>query len=89
YVEALVGPDTVDTMPIETLEAMRDHGTVEATLETGVQEARELFDKARAAGVDLDDAFATLEREGVEKFAASFEELIGGLEGKREQLARA
>lgn len=89
YVEALVGPHTVNTMPMETLEAMQAHGSVEATLESGVEEARALFDELREAGVDLDDAFATLEREGVEKFAASFRDLIGEIESKREQLARA
>ncbi|MCP9490006.1 MAG: transaldolase [Solirubrobacteraceae bacterium MAG38_C4-C5] len=89
YVEALVGPDTVNTMPIETLEAMQDDGTVEATLETGVEQARALFEELREAGVDLDDAFATLEREGVEKFAASFRDLIDEISSKREQLARA
>ena len=89
YVEALVGPDTVNTMPIETVEAMQAHGIVEATLETGVDEARALFEKLREAGVDLDDAFATLEREGVEKFAASFRDLIDEIASKREQLARA
>lgn len=89
YVEALVGPHTVNTMPMETLEAMQAHGSVEATLESGVEEARALFDELREAGVDLDDAFATLEREGVEKFEASFRDLIGEIESKREQLARA
>jgi transaldolase len=89
YVEALVGPHTVNTMPMETLEAMQARGIVEATLETGVEEARALFDELREAGVDLDDAFATLEREGVEKFEASFRDLIGEIESKREQLARA
>ena len=89
YVEALVGPHTVNTMPMETLEAMQDGGIVEATLETGVDEARAMFEQLREAGVDLDDAFATLEREGVEKFETSFRELIEEIAGKREQLARA
>ncbi len=89
YVEALVGPHTVNTMPMETLEAMQAGGIVEATLETAVDEARALFERLREAGVDLDDAFATLEREGVEKFEASFGELIDEIAGKREQLARA
>ena len=89
YVEALVGPHTVNTMPMETLKAMQDRGIVEATLETGVDEARTLFERLREAGVDLDDAFATLEREGVEKFEDSFRELIDEIASKREQLARA
>ncbi len=89
YVEALVGPHTVNTMPMETLEAMQEDGIVEATLETGVDEARALFERLHEAGVDVDDAFATLEREGVEKFEASFRDLIDEIAGKREQLARA
>jgi transaldolase len=89
YVEALVGPHTVNTMPMDTLEAMQDRGIVQATLETGIEEARALFDELREAGVDLDDAFATLEREGVEKFEASFRDLIDEIASKREQLTRA
>ncbi len=89
YVESLVGPDTVNTMPIETVEAMQDHGTVEATLQTGVDEARALFEELREAGVDLDDAFATVEREGIEKFQASFRDLIDEISAKREQVAQA
>ena len=89
YVESLVGPHTVNTMPMDTLEAMQDRGIVEDTLETGVDEARALFERLGEAGVDLEDAFATLEREGVEKFEASFRELTDEISSKREQLARA
>lgn len=76
YVEELIGPDTVDTMPRETIAAFRDHGRVEDTLEQGVDEAEHTFQRFAAAGVDYDDIVATLELEGVTKFAASYAELL-------------
>jgi transaldolase len=89
YVEELIGPDTVNTMPLETIEAFQDHGVVADTLEEGVDEARALLDELARAGVDYDDVTDTLEREGVQKFADSFEELLEGIRAKREQLAAA
>jgi transaldolase len=89
YVEELIGPETVNTMPLETIEAFQDHGEVRLTLEEGIDEARELFDRLAAVGVDYDDVIDTLEREGVEKFADSFRELIDGVEAKRSELVRA
>ncbi len=82
YVEELVGPDVVNTMPLETVRAFQDHGEVRDTLEQGVVEAQELLDELAAAGVDYDDVIETLEREGVQKFADSFAELLAGIEGK-------
>jgi transaldolase len=89
YVEELIGPETVNTMPKETIEAFQDHGRVALTLEQGLDEARKLFRDLQAAGIDYDDVIATLEREGVEKFADSFRELLEGIEAKRRQLAPA
>jgi transaldolase len=89
YVEELIGPETVNTMPKETVEAFQDHGEVGLTLEQGIDEARALFRKLAEIGVSYDDISETLEREGVEKFAASFRELIEGIEEKRKQLAPA
>jgi transaldolase len=89
YVEELIGPETVNTMPKETIEAFQDHGEVELTLERGMDEARALFRKLAEIGVDYDDVTETLEREGVEKFADSFRELIEGIEEKRKQLVSA
>jgi transaldolase len=89
YVEELIGPETVNTMPKETIEAFQDHGRVELTLERGMDEARALFRKLAEIGVDYADVTDTLEREGVEKFADSFRELIEGIEEKRKQLAVA
>src|ERR687892_390617 len=87
YVEELIGPETVNTMPLETVEAFQDHGIVRGhTLLEGVDEARALFDELAAAGVDYDDVVETLEREGVEKFADSFKQLLDGIEAKRAAL---
>jgi transaldolase len=82
YVEELVGPETVDTMPIETINAFVDHGRVTRRLDSGVEQARRIFEQFKAAGIDYDDVTATLEREGVEKFADSFAELIEGVKAK-------
>ncbi len=89
YVEQLVGPDTVDTMPRETIEAMLDHGKVEATLDGDVDAARQLLEDLKAAGIDYDDVVDTLEKEGVKKFADSFKELFSDIETKRDQLVTA
>ncbi|HEV8602544.1 MAG TPA: transaldolase [Gaiellaceae bacterium] len=89
YVEELIGPETVNTMPKETIEAFQDHGRVALTLEEGLGEARRLFDELVQAGVDYDDVTETLEREGVQKFSDSFAELIEGIKAKRSALVSA
>ncbi|HZE28822.1 MAG TPA: transaldolase [Gaiellaceae bacterium] len=89
YVEELIGPETVDTMPEETIEAFQDHGEVALTLERDVDEARRVFERIAEAGVDYDDVVATLEREGVDKFADSFKELLDGVRSKRGELVSA
>ena len=89
YVEELIGPQTVDTMPEETIEAFQDHGEVAPTLEQGVDEAKRVFEEIQQAGVDYDDVTDTLEREGVEKFADSFAELLEGIRAKSGELAAA
>ncbi|HWE80262.1 MAG TPA: transaldolase [Gaiellaceae bacterium] len=88
YVEELIGPDTVNTMPLETLEAFRDHGEVRAdTIKEDVEAAHELLAALAAAGVDYEDLVATLETEGVQKFSDAFDELIEGIEARRGELA--
>ena len=87
YVEELVGPDTVNTMPFETIDAFQDHGVVKDTLTEGIGEARELLDELAAAGVDYDDVTDALEREGVEKFSDSYASLLEGIDAKRAVLA--
>jgi len=89
YVEELIGSDTVNTMPEETIRAYQDHGDPEPRLAEALEEARAVFDGLKAAGVDYDDVTDTLEREGVEKFAASFEDLLASLRAKQESLAVA
>jgi len=87
YVEELAGPETVDTMPEETIQAFQDHGVVAETLTKGVDAARALFQDLRQAGIEYDDVVLTLEEEGVKKFADSFEELMDGIRVKRGELA--
>ena len=89
YVEELIGPDTVNTMPQETIEAFQDHGEVEERLTRGIGEAQRVFQKLEAAGVDYADVTDTLEREGVEKFAESFEELLDGIRKTSRELVTA
>ena len=89
YVEELIGADTVNTMPEETIDAYQDHGHPRARLREGLAQAHRLFSELAAAGVDYDDVTETLEREGVEKFSVSFEELLSALDEKRRALAPA
>jgi transaldolase len=90
YVEELIGPETVDTMPVETVHAFQDHGEVRGdTVMEDVGGAHKLFDDLAKVGVDYDDVTETLELEGVQKFADSFEELLEGVRAKRGELAAA
>jgi transaldolase len=86
YVESLIGPATVNTMPEETVHAFQDHGRVARTLDQDVEEAHEVFRQVAEAGVDYDDVVATLEREGVDKFSESFAELLDGIRAKSGEL---
>jgi transaldolase len=86
YVEELIGPDTVNTMPFETIDAFQDHGVVRETLTEGVDEARALLQELEAAGIEYDDVTETLEREGVQKFSDSFASLLEGIDAKRAAL---
>jgi transaldolase len=89
YVEELIGPETISTMPEETIRAFQDHGRVEPRLESDLDEAQYLFNKLYAAGVDYDDVVATLERKGIENFVASINELLRSIAEKRRRLANA
>ena len=86
YVDSLIGPDTVNTLPDDTLEAFDDHGTVARTVDTGLDEAREVMDRLAAVGVDIDDVTRVLENEGVAAFEKSFDELLDALATKAETL---
>ncbi len=83
YVEELIGPETVNTMPAETIAAFQDHGVVRDTLAQDVDVAEALLEDLAAVGVDYDDVVATLESEGVQKFADSFTALLTGIDAKR------
>jgi transaldolase len=90
YVEELIGPHTVNTMPEETIRAFQDHGEVRGdTVLEGWDDAHDVFAKLEAVGVDYDDVVETLELEGVQKFADSFAELMDGVKAKRGELAAA
>jgi transaldolase len=89
YVEELIGPETISTMPEETIRAFQDHGRVSARLESDLDEAHHLFNKLYAAGVDYEDVVATLERAGIEKFVASVEQLLDQIRAKRDTLSAA
>jgi transaldolase len=89
YVEELIGSMTVNTMPEETIRAFQDHGKVALTLEQGIDEAKQLLADLEQAGIDYDDVTDTLEREGVEKFADSFGELLEGIRAKSGELVPA
>jgi transaldolase len=84
YVDALIGPDTVNTIPDATLESFDDHGTVARTIDADVDDARAVLEGLAAVGVDLADATQVLEDEGVAAFSKSFDELIGVLQTKAE-----
>jgi transaldolase len=82
YVDELIGPDTVNTMPIETVRAFQDHGTVRPALADGLEEAERVLERLEAVGVSYDEIVDTLEAEGVQKFVDSFAELKTGIDNK-------
>jgi len=79
YIEALIGPDTVNTAPLETLEAYRDHGEPKARLEQDVDKARALLERLPELGISIDDVTRQLEDDGVDKFAKPFDKLMDTL----------
>lgn len=88
YVENLVGPDTVNTMPKSTVEDVKDHAEIRASIEEGVEEARQLLGALEEAGIHYEDVTDVLEKEGVQKFSDSFDELIEEIEQQTGKLAR-
>ena len=90
YVEELIGPETVNTMPLETIKAFQDHGEVRGdTVLDGIDDARALIEQLREAGVDYDQVVELLEAEGVQKFADAFEQIVESIRAKRSSLAAA
>lgn len=89
YVEALIGPDTIDTMPPQTYEAYKDHGRPAVRIEDDLDQAEEAFAALAAAGIDFSEITARLEREGVEKFRRSYDALLAALAEKRRRVGSA
>lgn len=83
YVEALIGPDTVNTLTLETLNAYRDHGRPAARLEEGIAQARDVLDRLHTSGIDVEKLSDRLEEEGIRKFIRAFDGLIESIERKR------
>jgi transaldolase/glucose-6-phosphate isomerase len=86
YVDGLIAPHTVNTMPLETLEAFIDHGTVRRTADQGADDARERFDEAPRLGVDIQAIVDELQNEGVSLFRQSFDALLAVVDRKRSEL---
>lgn len=80
YVDNLIGDDTVNTLPEDTIAAFEDHGTLARTVDIDAGAAQQVIDDLEAVGIDLEDVGRTLGTEGVDKFNASFEHLIGSLD---------
>jgi transaldolase len=89
YVDDLIGPHTVNTMPRPTIAAFLDHGTVARTIDRDVAAAYKTMTDLAAAGIDMQAVTAQLEDEGIASFAKSYESLLAGVDAKRSQLAGA
>ncbi len=87
YVDNLIGPNTINTMPDKTIAAFLDHGTVRRTVDEGVDEAERTLEELAAVGVDVEEVSRTLEEEGAAAFSKSFDELIQALSDKSHELA--
>ena len=87
YVDPLIGPHTVNTLPPDTIEATLDHGKPALTIREDVAAAKQVFTDLRQAGIEIDDVTAKLLRDGVDAFIKSFDQLLENLEAKRAQLA--
>ena len=87
YVDSLIGPDTVTTLPEATIAVFEDHGTIARTIDSGVAHAQAVMDRLAEVGVDMDDVGRTLEDQGVGSFHQSFAHVLQALEHKARQLA--
>jgi transaldolase len=86
YVDPLIGPHTVNTMPVKTLDAFRDHGVIAQTVTQGVDEAQAVFSQLAELGIQMGQVADELEVDGVKKFADSYNELLAEIEQKRREL---
>lgn len=86
YAEELIGPDTVDTMPLETIKNFRDHGIVKNTIENDLEGAKKTLDELEKNGIHYDQVTKQLQDEGVQKFIDSFHQLFAGIKSKKQAL---
>ena len=84
YVEALIGPKTVNTIPMETLEAFRDHGEVQSRLEEDMDKAASTLEQIQQAGINLEDITKKLEAEGIEKFIKPYDKMLEAIEKQKQ-----
>ena len=87
YVETLIGPDTINTMPLKTMDAFRDHGVVRETLTADVDEARRVLAEADRLGLDLPGVTSALVTDGVKQFVDAADKLFKAVDGKRQQFS--
>jgi len=87
YVDTLIGPETVNTVPPQTYDAFKDHGTVELTLEQGVDAAGDLIATLASHGIDMDTVTTKLQKDGLDAFVSSFDTLLDAISAKREALS--
>ena len=87
YVDTLIGPETVNTVPPQTLKAFLDHGTVAPTLEAGLDEAKHVFERLKQLGISFKEITDELTQEGVKSFADSFHSLLSAVENERKKFA--
>ena len=86
YVEPLIGADTVNTLPLATINAFLDHGHAEATIECDLPEAEQTMTALAAAGVSMEQVTASLLSDGVAAFSSSFKKLLAGIDDKKSRL---
>jgi transaldolase len=88
YVDTLIGPQTINTMPLKTMEAFLDHGTVERTVDKSYDEAERVLERLTVeAGISLDEITAKLENDGIDAFVKSYDDLLAGVDEKKSALA--
>lgn len=87
YVEALIGPNTVNTIPMDTLEAFRDHGDAASRLEDDIETATSVLEEIAAAGIDIDAITQQLEQEGIDKFNKPFQKLLDAIEEQKTKVS--
>ncbi len=85
YVEALIGPNTINTLPIETIDAFRDHGKVADHLENNLMKATQELQQLKDNGINIDEITQKLEKEGVEKFNKAYELLLNAINSKKKK----